>query len=122
MNIFAPGATTPEDAAETEVLVNVFSGSERTRVEMRLGEDGDWMPLRREAREDPYYLAAIERDLQRKPRPEFFLPPAIESPHLWVGTLPANPPAGTYAIEVRATDMYGQVFRAHHVIRIEPHP
>jgi hypothetical protein len=36
-----------------------------------------------------------------------------------VGTLPANPPAGTYAIEVRATDMYGQVFRAHRVIQIE---
>jgi hypothetical protein len=122
MNIFTADATTSENAAETEVLVNVFSGSERTRVEMRLGEDGDWMPLRREAREDPYYLAAIERDLQRNPRPQFFLPPAIESPHLWVGTLPANPPAGTYAIEVRATDMYGQVFRAHRVIRIESQP
>jgi len=119
MNIFTADATTSENAAETEVLVNVFSGSERTRVEMRLGEDGDWMPLRREAREDPYYLAAIERDLQRNPRPRFFLPPAIKSPHLWVGTLPANPPAGTYTIEVRATDMYGQVFRAHRVIRVE---
>jgi hypothetical protein len=119
MNIFTADATTSETAAETEVLVNVFSGSERTRVEMRLGEDGDWIPLQREAREDPYYLAAIERDLERNPRPRFFLPPAMKSPHLWVGTLPANPPAGTYAIEVRATDMYGQVFRAHRVIRIE---
>jgi len=36
-----------------------------------------------------------------------------------VGALPANPPAGTYAIEVRAIDRYGQVFRAHQVIRIE---
>jgi hypothetical protein len=86
---------------------------------MRLGENGDWMPLRREARKDPYYLAAVERDRQRNPPPLFFLPPAIESPHLWVGALPANPPAGTYTIEVRATDMYGQVFRAYHVIRIE---
>jgi hypothetical protein len=119
MNIFTANATTSENAADTEVLVNVFNGSERTRVEMRLGEDGDWMPLWREAREDPYYLAAVERDLQRNPRPRFFLPPAIESPHLWVGTLPANPPPGTYAIEVRATDMYGHVFRAHRVIRIE---
>ncbi len=119
MNVFAADATTSENAAETEVLVNVFSGSERTRVEMRLGENGDWMPLRREARKDPYYLAAVERDRQRNPPPLFFLPPAIESPHLWVGALPANPPAGTYTIEVRATDMYGQVFRAYHVIRIE---
>jgi hypothetical protein len=122
MNIFAPGSTTPEDAAKTEILVNVFNGSERTRVEMRLGEAGDWIPLQREAREDPYYLAAIERDLQRNPRPRFFLPPAMKSPHLWVGTLPANPPADTYALEVRATDMFGQVFRAHRVIRIESQP
>jgi hypothetical protein len=36
-----------------------------------------------------------------------------------VGTLPANPPPGTYTIEVRATDMYGQIFQAYRVIRIE---
>lgn len=119
MNIFAADATAAEAAAEAEILVNVFSGSERTRVEMRLGQAGDWVPLRREAREDPYYLAAIERDLQRNPQPRFFLPPAIESPHLWVGTLPPNPPTGTHTLEVRATDMYGQVFYARHVIRIE---
>jgi len=122
MNIFTADTATSENAAETEVLVNVFSGSERTRVEMRLGEDDDWTPLSREARKDPYYLAAIERDLQRNPRPQFFLPPAIDSPHLWVGTLPANPPPGTYTIEVRATDMYDQVFCAHRVIRIESNP
>ena len=122
MNIFTANTATSENAAETEVFVNVFSGSERTRVEMRLGEDGDWMPLSQEARQDPYYLAAVERDRQRSPRPEFLLPPAIDSPHLWVATLPANPPPGTYTIEVRATDMYDQVFRAHRVIRIEPNP
>jgi len=119
MNIFAPSATTSEAAANTEVLVNVFSGSARTRVEMRMGSDGEWILLHREARKDPYYLADIERDLQRNPRPRFFLPPAMESPHLWVGTLPARPPIGTYVIEVRATDMYGQVFHANHLIRIE---
>jgi len=119
MNIYAPGAASAAAAAETEVLVNVFSGSERTRVEMRLGETGDWIPLKREPREDPQYLAAIERDLLRNPRPRFFLPPAIQSPHLWIGTLPANPPIGSHTIEVRATDMYGQVFHAHQLIRIE---
>jgi hypothetical protein len=119
MNVFAPGTVSAENTAETEVLVNVFSGSERTRVEMRLGPEGDWIPMQREAREDPFYLAAIEGDLLRNPRPRFFLPPAIKSPHLWLGTLPANPPIGTHTIEVRATDMYGQVFRAHRVIRIE---
>jgi len=119
MNIHTVAITSSENAADTEVLVNVFAGSERSRVEMRLGADGAWRPLWREPREDPDYLAAIERDLRRQPRPRFFLPPAIESPHLWVGTLPANPAPGTYTLEVRATDMYGQEFRARQLIRIE---
>jgi len=119
MNIFAPESTTSEKSGEAEILVNVFAGSERSRVEMRLGDTGDWTLLKREAREDPYYLAAIERDLERNPKPTYYLPPAIESPHLWVGTLPANVPVGTHALEVRTTDMYGQVFRAHRLIRIE---
>jgi hypothetical protein len=119
MNIFAPRSTTSEESGETEILVNVFAGSERSRVEMRLGESGDWTLLQQEARKDPYYLAAIERDLERNPRPRYVLPPAIKSPHLWVGTLPANVPIGTHALEVRTTDMYGQVFRAHRLIRVE---
>jgi 3',5'-cyclic AMP phosphodiesterase CpdA len=119
MNVFAPESTTSESAGEVEVLVNFFAGSERARVEMRLGADGDWTLLSREARKDPYYLAAIERDLQRNPRPQFFLPPAILSSHQWVGTLPPNPPTGTHTLEVRATDMYEQVFHAFRLIRID---
>ena len=119
MNIFTPESTSSANAGEAEVLVNFFAGSERARVEMRLGADGDWRLLEREARHDPYYLAAIERDLQRNPRPRFFLPPAIQSSHLWVGTLPANPAAGTHTLEVRVTDMYGQVFYAYRLIRID---
>ncbi len=71
-----------------EVLVNFFAGSERSQVEMRLGVDGDWALLSREAHHGPYYLVTVERDLQRDPRPQFFLPPPILTSHLWVGTLP----------------------------------
>jgi hypothetical protein len=119
MNIFAPESTTSETSGDTEVLVNVFAGSERSRVEMRLGDSGAWTLLQREAREDPYYLATLERELQRNPKPAYYLPPAIKSPHLWVGSLPANAPIGTHALEVRTTDMYGQEFRAYRLIRIE---
>jgi 3',5'-cyclic AMP phosphodiesterase CpdA len=119
MNISAPESTSSAAAGEAEVLVNFFAGSERARVEIRLGAGGDWKMLERKARRDPYYLAAIERDLERNPRPQFYLPPSIESTHIWVGTLPANPPAGTHTLEVRVTDMYGQVFRAFRLIRIE---
>ena len=68
---------------------------------------------------DPAYVVAVERDQERNPRPYFFLPPPMESPHLWVGKLPAHPRSGTHAIIVRSEDMYGQVFVARRLIRID---
>ena len=47
------------------------------------------------------------------------LPPAHPSPHLWAGTLPADPSSGTFVLEVRATDMFGKTSTARRIIRIE---
>ena len=118
MNVFAPDAVSAAQAGNTEVTVNVFAGSEQTRVALRLGENAAWTPLSREPRKDPYYVALTERDQLRDPRPRFFLPPAIKSPHLWVGTLPENPAVGTHTLEIRAVDRYGRVHRERRKIRV----
>ena len=119
MNIDAPEVVRASEAASTEVLVNVFAGSERSVVEMRLGS-GEWSRLERTPRKDPFY-AAIQRreEALREPDGPRGLPPAIDSPHIWAGTLPADPPAGTHALEVRTTDMFGQIFSGHRLIRVE---
>jgi hypothetical protein len=130
MNIFAPDSVTAAEASETDVMANVFAGSEYSRVELRLdesasnrgeadGEHGDWIPMSRVSQPDPAYVEAVERDRLRNPRPRFFLPPPMPSPHLWVGKLPAHPSAGTHSIIVRSEDMYGQVFIARRLIRID---
>jgi len=119
MNVFAPDAVAAPEAGETEVLVNVFSGSERSRVELRLGPEGEWIPLTRVERPDPYFLELKRRELEDRPAAARPLPPADRSLHLWAGTLPADPPSGTFALEVRTTDMFGQSFTAHRIIRIE---
>jgi len=118
MHVFAPEVVAPSEAAETEVLVNFFSGSERSRVAMRLSPEGDWIPMERVDRPDPYFILLKRRDLEANPDTPT-LPPADPSRHLWRALLPADPPTGTFAIEVRATDDFEQTFRAYRVIRIE---
>jgi hypothetical protein len=120
LTIHAPDAIAASESGDTEVVVNVFAGNERTRVEMRLGDDGAWTPLVREPGKDPLYVAlrAGERaSVQASGRRA--LPPPIDSSHRWVGRLPAEAPTGTQVIEVRASDMFGAVHVAHRIIRVE---
>jgi hypothetical protein len=119
MNVIAPDAIRAAEASETEVVVNVFAGSERSEVEMRLGANGDWRPLEKTLRHDPMYVATVEREGEREQRSDFALPPPAKSRHLWVGTLPADPPPGTAVIEVRTRDVFGRGYTAHRLIRIE---
>ncbi|MFO0892271.1 MAG: calcineurin-like phosphoesterase family protein [Isosphaeraceae bacterium] len=155
MNIYAPERVTAAAAGETEVLVNVFAGSERSVVEMRFGEAGDWVRLERYAVEDPAYLAAKNREdallaaaveveesrrsaqgkageAKDTPKadergarrrimdiPFIPLPDAIKSPHIWRGTLPANPSPGTHLIHVRTKDMFGRVHADRRSIKVE---
>lgn len=117
MIIHAPASGAPGD--RTEILVNVFNGSEKSRVRLRL-DDGEWTELAREARPDPAYLEVTDRDQLRSPRPKFFVPPVIGSPHLWVGevALPIEP--GVYALEVEAELQPGQDVSGRRLLRVIP--
>ena len=119
MHVVAPDVVPAARAGATEVLVNVFAGSERTVVEMRLGVTDAWRRLERVERPDPLYAALRQREAGSPGRRGFKLPPAVDSLHLWAGRLPAHPPIGTAVIEVRATDMFGGVHQAHRLIRID---
>ncbi len=119
MSIFAPESVTSADANNHEVIVNVFMGSSQSKVEMRLGDSGDWLPLTLTEREDPYFQALKKREYYLPPAAGRTLPNPAKSTHVWVAKLPANPPAGTHVIFVRTTDMFGQVFEDERIIRVE---
>lgn len=110
MDIIAPEVVPAADLTSTEVLVNVFGGSEKSKVEMRVGS-GPWVELKKVMRKDPVYAAAFERDrpLQRPYRP---LPAPIDSPHMWAGNLPSRLSRGIQPIHVRTVDMFGQTYLA----------
>lgn len=118
MNIYAPEEVPQSEAARTEVLVNVFGGSERSKVEMRLGETGAWVTMERTARPDPYYQAMKRLEEGANPPPGRKLPVLMASPHLWRATLSEAPPPGTHLIHVRTTDMFGQTYSGRRIIRI----
>jgi hypothetical protein len=118
MNIHAPEQVTIADATNHVVFVNVFNGSEKSKVQMRIGEWGDWLPLAKVAEIDPYFQQLKQ---QEKDRPEMLgraLPDTVKSTHLWKAALPAGLPTGEHTISVETEDMYGRVFNASRSLRV----
>ncbi len=121
MNIYAPDEAVRADAATIPVTVNVFGGSEKSVVEVRLNE-GPWVKMEKVLKPDPAFAEAVARDaaLQRPYRP---LPAAMQSPHLWELSMEkvmagATVYWGSHTIEVRTTDMFGNVHVAKRIIRL----
>ncbi|UCE86423.1 MAG: calcineurin-like phosphoesterase family protein [Deltaproteobacteria bacterium] len=117
MTIHAPDRIARGDASRTEVVVNVFAGSERSVVEMRLGPASPWTPMQPVERVDPLYLELLARE--RDVAGDTNLPDATPSTHLWSAYLPKRPAPGAHWIEVRSTDLFGHTDVAVRPIRID---
>lgn len=109
MNIYVPDSVPANETGNTRVLVNVFFGSERSRVEMRVGEEGDWITLRPVQEPDPAY-AGMKKMEEQYTLPGRKLPGLMNSPHLWTANLPPNLPRGAHVLHVRTTDMFGRTW------------
>jgi len=118
MNIYAPDIVDVAKAGDVAVLVNVFAGSERSKVEMRLGDKGEWISMERTRIEDPVYVLTKTREDNLKPRPGPKLPDAVKSTHIWKAKLPTGIAKGTYLINVRTTDMFRQTYTATRIMRV----
>ncbi len=104
-----------EAGRRARVWVNVFNGSARTVVEMRVG-DRDWVPLERTTDFDPLYEEARRRE--STPR-ALDLEKPRRTNHLWKGRVPGDLEPGAHLIEVRATDMWGRVDREKRPLWVE---
>ncbi len=122
MHVHAPEVVKLEELDQTPIYVNVFNGSERSQVEMRLGGAGDWTVMKQTAEVDPRYLqvAAAEEAIHGEVEKWRKLPKPKTCSHLWKATLPADAPAGTHLLRVRTTDMHGRTHAATRVIRLVP--
>ena len=124
VEIFAPTAVTADVAAAHRVYANVFAGSSRSIVEMRI-DGGEWQAMVQEGmptEEDvAFYTTCFEESLKGLRREAKAVPPHVPtgSPHLWHESLPAGLTPGYHAIEVRTTDMFGQTYSATRLFRID---
>lgn len=120
MQLHAPEQIQADQAANTEILANIFNGSERSTVEFRIGTGG-WQPMTRTVVPDPALVAAYEREkelLELKKDGWLLAQAPGKSPHIWSGKLPSSLTPGTHAIEVRSKDMFGAVHHGRRVIRV----
>lgn len=128
MNIHAPESVSIDELAKTTVYANVFNGSERSKVQLRVGK-GKWIKMERTVEQDPLLKAIAEEEKsilarykkdEQPPWRKLSNPKA--SPHLWRATLPAKLSSGVHLIQVRATNINGQLVNGRRVIRVKENP
>jgi len=109
MQIQAPDEVGRSGLAETAVLVNIFNGSDRSVVEMAVGEEGEWIAMDLTPQIDPLYARVTERESGQG---------ASVSNHMWEGRLPPDLPTGGQLIRIRTVDMYGQEYTGSRIVRV----
>ncbi|MDI6784050.1 MAG: calcineurin-like phosphoesterase family protein [bacterium] len=119
MHIYAPEEITIDQATATEVNVNIFAGSEKSTVEFKLGNKGNWVPMEKTIIQDPYFLLMKNNEPDPYPAHWRKLPKATLSQHIWKTRLPESAETGTQLIQIRTTDMFGHKYTANRVITIK---
>jgi len=117
MKIMAPEEVLAAEMEQTDLYVNIFNGSSKSKVEFRIGHS-NWHPMQQKMEHDPEFVAIAERDHAAKEKTWRNLPKPKICPHLWHSLLPSVD-VGTHKIEVRTTDMFGRTDNAHRVIRVK---
>ncbi|MCC5931891.1 MAG: calcineurin-like phosphoesterase C-terminal domain-containing protein [Cyclobacteriaceae bacterium] len=127
MNIFLDDDIAQASLDTTQVLVNVFAGSSRSRIEYRIKGHSDWMNMDYEPGRDPgnmkMHLLSPYLDIEKDGvkldaifgwKMDY---PSV-STHIWKATLPVHLDMGTYTLEVRSYDMFEQQFYGRRIFRV----
>ncbi|MBX7254848.1 MAG: calcineurin-like phosphoesterase C-terminal domain-containing protein [Candidatus Hydrogenedentes bacterium] len=127
MNIYLPSEIQAADVPNTDVLVNVFAGSSRSRVDMRI-DRGEWIPLEQSPTEDPDCKRMselgpyLDQEVLGKKLDTVLgwkMDPPSVTDHMWKGKLAGTLAPGTHTVHVRTTDMFGQEFIDRRIIRVK---
>lgn len=100
-----------------EVVVNVWAGSDRSVVEMRV-DGGAWQKMENAPGLDPYFVELKKLESSPTPPLGLKLPNPSSTRHIWKSNLPSEMEKGTHAVQVKTTDMFGQVFTDSRIVRI----
>jgi hypothetical protein len=127
MNIYLLDELAQNELNTTNVLVNIFAGSGRSKVEMRVGKKGEWIPMQQVATIDPECLRmhklnpVLDTEIDGQTLEDvlgYKMDYPSVSTHIWQGRLPEKLRPGTYAVTVRTTDMFNRTWTGHRIFRV----
>ncbi len=127
MNIYWPDELSKAELDTTQLRVNVFAGSARTKVEFQLAAQTNWTPLMLTPQRDPgnmlmfqqsAYLEATVNDTKLDKIFGWSMDKPSVSTHIWQGKLPTDLPPGTHRLTVRTTDAFGKTYTSHRIFRV----
>ncbi len=107
------GRFSVDEVPSAAVVVNLFDGGPRSVLEYAV-DGGEWQPMQRRTAPDPYLVEAFAR--HRDSIKSWVQP--VPSTHLYVAELPDGLGAGTYTVNVRATDEFGSIHRGSRILEI----
>ena len=107
------GRLSADELGAAAILVNLFDGGPRSEVAYRIN-DGEYRPLERVLREDPYILEQYNR--HRAVKKSWV--EATPSTHLFEADLDDDIAPGIHTVTVRAVDEFSRVHHAHAVLEI----
>jgi hypothetical protein len=95
------------------VIVNVFDGGPKTKVELAIG-DAAPSAMTPDRREDPLAKELFARnEATKKPWVK-----AEVSSHIWTARLPSDLKPGTHTLNVIVQDEYGRSFTEHAILEV----
>lgn len=107
------GRMSSDEVAAAAILVNLFDGGPRSEVSYRIG-DGEYQPLKRVLRKDPYIIEQFNRHRDVKKS----WVEARASTHIFEADLDDSIGPGTHTVTVRAVDEFGRVHHGHAILEI----
>ncbi len=119
LTLYAPKVVPQNEWLSARLVVNFFMGSEQDSVLYRIDQE-EWKPMDFVRTYDPDYIHIMQEwdyadELLPGKRPSN----PSESTHIWMGRIYNHLEEGVHTIEVKATDMFGQEYRATKDYRIE---
>ena len=117
MRIVMPESLT-RNTDPVPMFVNVFNGSERSAVEMRI-DGGAWKKLNQTLAPDPLFVQIVAADKVNESKNWRNLPAPKNSTHLWSGKLSTDLSEGVHLLEVKAVDMNGRAQWGRRVFRVK---
>jgi hypothetical protein len=128
MSIMTPEEVSASQLETTDVLVNVFNGSQRSTVEMALDDSPHWNTLERVLVEDPMFQRVRQREMLIRQKltaagsdPNTVLRKITkpnQSSHIWRGHLPAGLTVGAHCLRIRTRDMHGRRHDGYRIFRV----